>query len=246
MTNPHRTPREVPAQAHVDPPPGWPRPYSRPVVDGEPQPPQYLQWISGFSGDQITACHEHRTWAAGVYNLCSSCGTLMEKGLVFDRDWVNANVPAAHYGRPAGEGGPGGHLGRLMRKHTHFGSPLCLRCAVFALKHCPMFAVFQEVFGDELVWLLVEDVTQYHEFDDTSGIEVTDPNAHPRATTAWVRREVRAGRLHLVDGVTVDRLPPVVRPPDFVDGEPNRIWEHQPKVPLEAVRRLAGRSRVPV
>lgn len=219
-------------------PAGWPRPHYL-SDDGHPR---YAQWSSETASGQIVACSPDRTFTAGAYNLCSSCGQAMERGLVFDRHWVNAH-PVPSQGHHEFEN-ISVNLGRMDAHDTHYGSPLCYRCAVFALKHCPFFSLLHDVYGEGLVWLVVTSAEQYHEFDDTSAITIPDPESLERVTTAQVMAEVRAGRLHLMD-VGAEDLPMIERPSDFIFDGSNRVNESEqpkftPEQVLEASRGRAG------
>lgn len=78
------SPREI--NPHKDDvPPGWPRPFYR-LSDNI----EYVQWITETPSQQIMSCNVDKTYAAGIHHLCTSCGHKMERGLLFDRDWVNS------------------------------------------------------------------------------------------------------------------------------------------------------------
>lgn len=185
-----------------DIPEGWPRPYYR--LSGSPQR-KYAQWSSDLAAAQITACNSDRTYMGGEHHLCSSCGVQMSKGLIFD------SLPLIEKGQKTpitvtyqtGGGDEWGartvsvNLQDLEAADTHYGSPICFRCAIFAAKHCPYLAALHEPFGDEFTWFVTTSGQDYREFDESSGLEVIDPDSLPRITTGEVRAAIQRGELHL-------------------------------------------------
>lgn len=184
-------------------PEGWPRPYYR--LSGSSRR-KYAQWSSHLASAQITSCNPDRTYAGGEHHLCSSCGAQMSKGLIFDSEPLV--IKGLHDGTAvAFEEGAGSRdsrtvtirLDSLDERDTHYGSPICFRCAVFAAKHCPYLAALHEPFGDDFPWLVTSSGRDYREFDETSGLEVIDPDSLPGITTGQVRAAVQRGELHLTN-----------------------------------------------
>lgn len=190
-------------------PEGWPRPYYR--TEGDSKTRKYAQWSSDLAAAQVTSCNPDRTYAGGEHHLCSSCGAQMSKGLIFD------SLPLIEKGMQdkttvAYEVGVGHEQGRhialelrdLDGADTHYGSPICFRCAVFAAKHCPYLAALHEPFGDDFLWFVTTSGQDYREFDETSGLEVIDPEALAHITTGEVRTAVQRGDLHLTGRTAKD------------------------------------------
>lgn len=160
---------------------------------------RYSTWAGDTAASQVTMCSTDRTWLAGVHHLCASCGHVMTRGLVIDREWINTAYAAAGTDR------------RLGRHDTNYGSPTCYRCIVLALRHCPWLKTFDAAFGADLQWIVTTGAGDFLEFDDTTAIAVVDPARLARVTTGQVRADVQAGRVHVLD-VTADDLPAAVRP----------------------------------
>lgn len=228
-----------------DIPAGWPRPYYYPIDNPDDNgavrgKPLFASWSSEVAAGQINSCSSNRTWTAGAYNLCSSCGQGMVRGLVFDRNWMTANLPVGWETKPPSSP----HLPSLscLDEHdTHYGSPICYRCAVFAVKHCPLFSFFDDVWGDALVWLVVTRADQYREFDESSAIELVDAGSLAQVTTGDVRADVAGGRFHLMT-VGADDLPLLVRPADYDTDFPDGSAVTQPKYDPTQVNRLGSGS----
>lgn len=141
----------------------------------------------------------------------------MERGLIFDRQWIMDNCPdhlkgeREHRVNPGAEHGVWLALDNLSVGETHYGSPLCFRCSVFALKHCPYFSLFRQAFGDDLQWFVITRADQYCEFDYSTALEVLEPDIRERITSGEVRAAVQRGELHLM-AVGADDLPLLQRP----------------------------------
>ena len=199
-------------------PEGWPRPHYR--LKANPSKRQYAQWSSDMASAQIMACNPNRTYMGGEHHLCSSCGAQMSKGLIFDRDALVAKgvqeggvTYAYTVSRFDGEEEveENFRLEKLNEADTHYGSPICFRCAIFAAKHCPYLAGLHEPFGDEFPWVVTTSGQDYREFDETSGLELLDPESLPRITTGQVRAAVQRGELHLT-GLTAKDFGEAKRP----------------------------------
>lgn len=194
MATATRPPRNREISPHCeDIPAGWPRPFY--MEDGHRK---YTQWSSAKASDQIFACSEPRTYCAAKNHLCSACGEQMERGLIFDRHWVvkaAGDMPpeTVVVDRPQYKL----DLRALGQDDLHIGSPICFRCSLFALKHCPYFSAMSDAFGEDMVWIVTTSPSQYREVDESGGLEVLDPDAHHRITTGGVLAEVRAKRLYL-------------------------------------------------
>lgn len=207
-----------------DIPAGWPRPY---YLDNGQR--KYAQWSSGRASSQIFECSTSRTYHAAVNHLCSSCGEQMEKGLIFDRDWVKKTAEVLEDPRiPMRGPRPGRGFGwdidmrKMQEDDTHYGSPICFRCSVFALKHCPYFSAMAEKFGGDFTWIVTTSGQDYQELDETSALEVLDSNDLERITAREVQAEVQAGRLHLT-GHPAEKFNPDQGRPRGSDGF-DRTW----------------------
>lgn len=182
------SPREI---QHNDSniPPGWPRPFYR--LNGNIE---YVQWITGTASAQIMSCAVDKTYAAGHHHLCTCCGEKMERGLIFDKEWINAQPNRPSYDHLNNTGSGGNNLGFY---DSHYGGSICYRCAVFALKHCPLFSTFDEAFGDSLQWRVTSSGQDYQEGDDTGVVELVNKNL-PTITSGEIKRDVREGNLYLI------------------------------------------------
>lgn len=216
--------REITPDSH-DIPPGWPRPFYR-NNEGRPL---YAQWSSAHAASQIMSCHPGRTYIAGARHLCSSCGAEMERGLIFDRQTLIEHGGTAQI-RPGTES----HyrdsriiLAKMNAADTHYGSPICYRCAVFAATACPYFAALHDLLGDDFPWLVTTGPDDYTEFDETAALHVVSPTMLDRTTTGTVRAEVQAGALHLT-GRGADDFPEESRP---------FVWSPKDGRHVEAMRR---------
>lgn len=188
---------------------GWPRPYYL----GDDGRPRFVQYVGAVASEQIMQCSEDRTYAAGVRHACSCCGFVMQRGLLLDV-WSQrgVEVPDRSTGAAADD------VQRLDEYSGNFGSPLCYRCAVLALKHCPHYAAVDQTLGGDARWLVTSGAGDYAEFDETSALEVPDGVVLEQTTTADIREQVRLGMLHLTDTLITD-LPELRRPAD----DPNVI-----------------------
>ena len=197
----------------TDIPAGWPRPYYRSVLQahgdlvsdreesGEATP-RYVQWISENAIGQIFACSQDRTYTAGERHACSCCGTIMERGLLVD---VPALMEA--YGKEFSE---------TDIHDGNYGSPLCYRCALFALKHCPEFRRRDEHVGEGMRWLVTRSPADYIDYDETSILVPVE--GLESVTTAEMRADVAAGRMYLTTRMVTDE-PLLRRPVDYdLDG----------------------------
>lgn len=184
-----------------DIPAGWPRPFY--MQDGKRN---YTQWSSDRAEGQIFECSTSKTYRAAKHHLCSSCGSQMEKGLIFDSTWVMAQAELLdEEDRVVSEGlHTRVRLHHLGEEDTHYGSPICYRCSLFALRHCPYFSAMYKTFGDPFTWVVTESCADYREFDDSSGLELINEESKPRITAGQVRTEVQAGCLHLTGKEAAD------------------------------------------
>lgn len=190
--------------------PGWPRPYYR-LNDKI----EYVQWITGSASQQIMSCSTDKTYAAGIHHLCTSCGEKMEKGLLFDKEWINSHPDRPNYDHLGNTGSGDRHLGTY---DSHYGGSICFRCAVFALKHCPFFSTFDDAFGDTLQWCITTSSDDTYEGDDTSVIELSRDDL-PTITTGEVKKSVQEGNLYLQKVDNLSGLQSTVRCEDV------RGWE---------------------
>lgn len=197
----------APDEANI--PEGWPRPYYR--TPGSQERRKYAQWSSDLAAAQITSCNPDRTYGGGEHHLCSSCGAQMSEGLIFD------SLPLIEKGQRekttvvfkvgTWEGKDRRidlALEDLEAADTHYGSPICFRCAIFAAKHCPYLSALHEPTGDDFLWFITTSGADYREFDESSGLEVIDPDALARITTGEVRAAVQKGDLHLTGKTAKD------------------------------------------
>lgn len=199
------SPREIsPHGSNIDP--GWPRPYYR-LNDKI----EYVQWITGTASGQITSCSDDKTYAAGHHHLCTSCGEKMERGLLFDKEWINAQRDRPSYAHLGNTGSGGNKLGFY---DSHYGGSICYRCAVFALKHCPLFSTFNGAFGDTLQWRVTSSGQDFQEGDDTSVVELVNNNL-PTVTSGEIKKDVREGNLHLMKVDNLGDLQNTRRPVEF-------------------------------
>lgn len=197
--------REIKPQEH-NIAPGWPRPYYR-LNDKI----EYVQWITGVASGQITSCSEDKTYAAGHHHLCTSCGEKMERGLLFDREWINDQRDRPSYAHLGNTGAGDTKLGYY---DAHYGGSICYRCAVFALKHCPFFSTFDGAFGDTLQWRVTSSGQDFQEGDDTSVVEIVRNNL-PTVTTEEIKKDVREGNLYLTKVDNLSELQSTPRPGPF-------------------------------
>ena len=199
------SPREIsPHESNIDP--GWPRPYYR-LNDKI----EYVQWITGTASGQIMSCSDDKSYAAGYHHLCTSCGEKMEKGLLFDKEWINAQRDRPSYAHLGSTGSGGNNLGYY---DSHYGGSICYRCAVFALKHCPLFSTFNGAFGDTLQWRVTSSGQDFQDGDDTSVVELVNNNL-PTVTSGEIKKDVREGNLHLMKVDNLGDLQNTKRPDEF-------------------------------
>lgn len=184
-------------------PPGWPRPFYR--LDDKIE---YVQWITSTASQQIMACSVDKTYASGHHHLCTSCGEKMERGLLFDREWINEQPHRPSYAHLGNTGTGGNKLGFY---DSHYGGSICYRCAVFALKHCPLFSTFDGAFGDTLQWRVTSSGQDFQEGDDTSVVELVNNNL-PTVTTEEIKKDVREGNLYLIKVDNLAELQNTLRP----------------------------------
>lgn len=184
-------------------PPGWPRPFYR--LDDKIE---YVQWITSTASQQIMACSADKTYASGHHHLCTSCGEKMERGLLFDREWINEQPHRPSYAHLGNTGTGGNKLGFY---DSHYGGSICYRCAVFALKHCPLFSTFDGAFGDTLQWRVTSSGQDFQEGDDTSVVELVNNNL-PTVTTEEIKKDVREGNLYLIKVDNLAELQNTLRP----------------------------------
>lgn len=194
------SPREI-SPEEKDIAPGWPRPFYR-----KDDKVEYVQWITDRASMQITSCELDKTYAAGTNHLCTSCGEKMEKGLIFDREWINNTDKVRRDKRKFDDHQ---HI-NLGVYDSHYGGSICFRCAVFALKHCPMFSEFDERFGDDMQWHVTTDPDDTREGDDTSVLEVT--KKLPKITTGQIREHVQKGELFFEKVDNLENLQSTKRP----------------------------------
>lgn len=199
MTNP----REI-SPDEKDVPAGWPRPFYR-----KDDKIEYVQWITEGADEQIQSCASDKTFAAGTHHLCTSCGEKMARGLIFDRNWINNDSRL-----PKRWKSPSIFGSKLGSYDTHYGGSICYRCALFAIKHCPMFSELSEKFGDDLVWVVTTAPDDTREMDETSGLEIVNSNLQ-RTTTADVRKCVLDGELFLVKTEDLQVLQSTKRPEQY-------------------------------
>jgi hypothetical protein len=192
-------------------PSGWPRPYYR-TDDGRLC---FATWSSANADGQIMNCPGGKTFVAAEHHLCSSCGAQMARGLVFDREKLVAMHDPGTVLELTGvcdeEFAPGIAIAELDETDTHYGSPLCFRCAVFARQHCPYLGALHSHVGDSFPWRITTSGHDYREFDWTTGIELLDGESLSTITTGEVTAEVRAGRTYLT-GRSADDVRPWIRP----------------------------------
>lgn len=199
------SPREIsPREGNIAP--GWPRPYYR-LNDKI----EYVQWITGFASGQITSCSDDKTYAAGHHHLCTSCGEKMERGLLFDKEWINAQRDRPYYSHLKETGAGERKLGFY---DSHYGGSICYRCAVFALKHCPFFSTFDGTFGDTLQWRVTSSGQDFQEGDDTSVVELVNNNL-PTVTSGEIKKDVREGNLYLIKVNNLSELQSTSRPEPY-------------------------------
>lgn len=200
MTNP----REI-SHSEGEIPPGWPRPFYR--LDDKIE---YVQWITGTASQQIMSCSTDKTYASGHHHLCTSCGEKMERGLLFDKEWINEqhDRPSYHH---LGNTGTGPGKTKLDLYDFHYGGSICYRCAVFALKHCPLFSTFNGAFGDTLQWRVTSSGMDFEEGDDTSVVVIVN-NDLPTVTTGEIKKDVREGNLYLAKVDNLESLQSASRP----------------------------------
>lgn len=199
------SPREIsPHESNIDP--GWPRPYYR-LNDKI----EYVQWITGTASGQIMSCSDDKSYAAGHHHLCTSCGEKMERGLLFDKEWINAQRDRPSYAHLGNTGSGGNNLGYY---DSHYGGSICYRCAVFALKHCPLFSTFNGAFGDTLQWRVTSSGMDFEEGDDSSVVVLVN-NDLPTVTTDEIKKDVREGNLHLMEVDNLGDLQNTKRPDEF-------------------------------
>lgn len=219
-----------------DIPAGWPRPFYR--EDGNIK---YAQWSSGRASSQILHCDRDRTGAAAAHFLCSSCGHQMSKGLIFDREWLVENAEKGAVLKIYDENSRAGATSLRVEKFdefdTHYGSPICYRCALFAVVQCPYFSEMHRVMGGDIKWLVITSPMQYREFDESNGLEVIDPDSHERIMTSDIRVDVQGRTLHLTDLTAHDfewKRPEVEERDDFgsVWGK-DAVWNPEDKKSLE-------------
>lgn len=219
-TRPTRSSRLPGSERNI--PAGWPRPHYLGVnytdEDDTPAPKRvlYAQWIAYSMEAQITSCDTDKTAMAGTYHLCSNCGTQMERGLLLNWEWVNAQRPTDYVAPLDSDGNVALSHGQLDRFDSGYGSSFCYRCAVFALKHCPYFSGLNATFGGDLRWYVTFQASDLEEFDDTSAVRPTHPDTCLQVTTADVRNDLAAGHLHLGTR-SADDLPVVKRVERFND-----------------------------
>lgn len=191
-----QSPREIdPDETNI--PAGWPRPFYV-GADGKPKPVQY---ITAHAASQIMHCNSDRTYTAGLRFACSSCAELLTMGYLVDLGWQDQR-----------RGTQNVHPNRMY--DGHYGSPLCARCAVFALATCPYFSSLDTEFGDDLTWVQVTGADDYCEPDETSVLALTQQAAdRPRMTTSQLRAAVASKDYgHAGAVLTPDDL--LIRPPD--------------------------------
>lgn len=199
------SPREIsPRENNIAP--GWPRPYYR--LNGKIE---YVQWITGIASSQIMSCSDDKSYAAGHHHLCTSCGEKMERGLLFDREWINAQRDRPSYEHLGSTGEKGNNLGFY---DAHYGGSICYRCAVFALKHCPFFSTFDGTFGDTLQWRVTSSGQDFQEGDDTSVVELVNNNL-PTVTSGEIKKDVREGNLYLIKVNNLSELQSTSRPEPY-------------------------------
>lgn len=187
----------IPADARADDiASGWPRPGY--LKGGDAKRFRPVQWISNHAQSQIYDCNDNRTFTAGTRFACSCCASVMSAGVLIDGEWAALNRP----------GGP-----KLRRDGTvsvdvydgHYGSPLCVRCALFALTVCPHFVKLDHDHGDALRWVLVTSPADYAEYDESGVLELTEAGAQQaRVTTGELRAMSAVGDLRLTGAVLTD------------------------------------------
>lgn len=159
-------------------PAGWPRAYY--MDNGERQ---YTQFSSARAIDQIFACSTDRLYTLGKRFGCSSCGEVMKEGLLLDLGHTFGAKPDVYDG--------------------HYGSPICFRCMVFAMKHCPKFAALQDKHGDDLQWVRVLSPSDYVTWDETGVIVLTEGGKRrKRITTGQIRARL-AKKDYALTGVSL-------------------------------------------
>lgn len=186
--------------------PGWPRPYYL-KHDKLPRP---VQWITATAGEQIAHCSADRTYTAGARFACSCCAALLTFGVILDAQWVAEHAAEPRYRKDS----------TLIVEvyDTNYGSPLCVRCAEFALRVCPFFSGLDHRHSDALTWTLVTSASDYREFDETSALELTTQGQmRDKVTSGWLRQQVTSGNLGLTGQVLSET--DVERRPDSRRGD---------------------------